>query len=86
MQVIQNIEVINYSVFFDKENVWKINFMKGKLGDRVGKMVKGLKWYVTHLILSNSKWNQDVASITQYPKMYGHTMTSSRIKYIIWKW
>ena len=83
MQVIQRIEVINYPVFFDKESVWKINFMKEKLGDRVGKMVKGLKLYVTHLILLNSKWNQDLASMTQYPKMYGHTMISSRIKYII---
>ena len=70
-------------MFFDKENVWKINFMKEKLGDRVGKMVKGLKLYVTHLILLNSKWNQDLASMTQYPKMYGHTMISSRIKYIV---
>jgi len=83
MQVIQKIEVINYSVFFDKDNVWKINFVMEKLGDRVGKMVKGLKWYVIHLTLLNSKWNQDLASMTQYPKMYGHATISSRIKYIV---
>ena len=75
--------MINYSVFFDKENAWKINFMMEKLGDRVGKMVKGLKWYVTRLILLNSKWNQDLALMTQYPKMYGHTTISSIIKYIV---
>lgn len=58
-------------------------FYGGEIEGRVGKMVKVLKWYVTYLFLLNNEGNQDLASRNQYSKMYGHTMISSRIKYIL---